>query len=180
MERITMAYAEWTEFVDRMEGIQLKDCPPVDWHQLGQPSFAVGSFAKAILRTIMYDQTDNRLRVRAGSAFIDTPILQVDTQFDKCIKTMLRVDIIQRHGLHIMEEYITNDPYLIAYQALSLMRLSLEELQTIARNNYVSRVTENKREMALAVRMIRGWGFNTFAVRSRLNDDVLAKIKSFV
>lgn len=167
------ACAEWVAFYEEIQVERIGF--GFNWGQFGMEMFDVGTLAKSILRGISDDRVDNRMRVRSGQPQVITPILQIDARYDKCIRALLRLDISRRYGTTD-----TQCPYLISYEVLPLTRLPLDELQTIARNNYVAKISENRVEMALAVSKIRGWGFNTFAVRSKLNDDVLSKIKSFV
>lgn len=167
------ACAEWVAFYEEIQDERIGF--GLNWSQFGMEMFDVGTLAKSILRTLMYDQAVNRRLIRSGLPQVITPILRIDASYEPCIRTLLRLDISRRYGATE-----TQCPYLLSYEVLPLTRVPLDELQTIARNNYVAKISENKVEMALAVSKIRGWGFNTFAVRSKLNDDVLGKIKSFV
>lgn len=169
-----IVYKEWIEFSEEMTHIdELRD--EFDWGQLGCVGFPAEKAAKAILRALQDSRVEWRIQGRVQFKRIHI----LNARFHNCISALLTVGYDDWFKIHPPGHEHSN-PYVRVYRVISISRLSLCELQTIARSNYVEKITENKLEMAFAVNKIRRWGFNTFGVRAKLNDDVLTKIKSFL
>jgi hypothetical protein len=72
--------------------------------------------------------------------------------------------------------------YMAAYEVyLSLVPYSLEEVKALVYKNHgIPPSSDHLVWWKYALLHTQRYGFNTFAIKSQLNDDVLAKIKSFV
>lgn len=158
---INNAYLDWKMFMEEMMKTKIDDIPPyVDWRQLGNDAFP----------WVKYVGTIQRKR------FQSTAIRWIHDKYSYCIRSLMLLDYL-KHYVNVNPT--SCDPYIIAYQYLPFSKLSLRELQTAARLNYVVS-SGDKFELAVAIHQSQNWGFNTFAVRSYLNDNVLAKINAFV
>jgi hypothetical protein len=158
---IQNAYMDWTMFMEEMMITKLDGIPSkVDWRQLGNHAFPWVEYAATIQR--------KRFQCKATQ--------QIHNRYVYCIRGLMLLDYLKRY---VNANPTSEDPYIIAYQYLPFSKLSLRELQTTARLNYVVS-NGDKFELAVAIRQSQKWGFNTFAMNSRLNDNVLSRIRSFV
>jgi hypothetical protein len=74
-------------------------------------------------------------------------------------------------------------PYKLAYQVYVYHEIyTCGELKALVHKNHGIRPTQDNDKMLWAIAFVetQRYGFNTFAVKSPMNDDVLTKIKSFV
>lgn len=165
-EKVERAYMEWLLFKQKMCQTKLPGFPDLDWSQLGHPSFEGAKYAEQIQRTLCKGVPTTPETI---------PLLRICDRFMRCISGLIFIHYLENYGIPSMSA----DPYFVAYQLVSFTGKSLAELQTLARLNHLA-PSDNKFEMARGIHLSRRWGFNTFAVKSQMNDDVLSKIKSFV
>jgi len=170
MKIVERAYVEWLLFTETMRRTKLPCFPEVDWTKMGYDTFEGAKYAERIQCTWYDFETENKWTP-------DTyPLRRIYKRFTQCIQGLMFIHYLQRYGpIHSTSV----DPYYVAYQLIPFATKSLAELQTLARQNYLAPAGD-KFELARAIHLSRRWGFNTFAVKSPMNDDVLAKIKSFV
>lgn len=158
MEPVTVletAYAEWLEFIDHME--RTSD-GTIRWDEIGTTTFAGLQQA-----TTLWHQRETT---------------NVYLTYCKCICSLIFVKYFPQ-TFPAPSAFIYG--WVKTYHGLPLARRPLTELQALARANYVWDVPSvSPIVWALAVLETRRWGFNTFAVKSKLNDDVLKHIRGYV
>lgn len=158
---IQNAYTDWILFMDEMSHTNIECIPSqVDWKQLGHNSFPWAKYASTIQKTRFQCQMT----------------LQIHNRHVYCIRSLLLIDYLQHY---VNANPTSTDPYVIAYQYLPFSKLNLTELQTMSRLNYIVS-NGDKFELAVSIHQSKNWGFNTFAIKSYLNDNVLTKIRAFV
>jgi hypothetical protein len=174
-EEIQFAYEDWTEFIDKMNSTNLSWVMKqyrrdgVDWNDLGRPDFTGLGYAGAIW---------------CNRNTLNTVAREIYDRFPKCIDALM---YIESFGLELPRRDFTGQIYNLVktYPYIQTAKQhTLPELRELVRLNHVPAVcipqTRCKMVWVIALQMSRPWGFNTFAIKSQMNDDVLAKIKSFV
>lgn len=170
MKQVEQAYANWLIFMETMRRTKLHGIPDIDWSQLGRYSFAGAKYARNIQETWYDLESSNQWTPETY------PNRRVYVRFRECVECLSFVYYLERYG-PVPSPSV--NPYFVAYQLVPFAGKSLVELQSRARLNYLSTIG-NKYELARAINLSRLLGFKTFAVRSTLNGDVLAYIRSYL
>lgn len=174
-EDLEYAYDDWNDFIRTMNRTNLtwiikpRRRDNVDWNDLGRPDFAGLSYAHAI-----WCNRNTR----------NTIAREIYDSYPKCIDALM---YIESYGQQLPPRDHTGQIYNLVktYPHIQYANQhTLPQLCALVRLNHVPRIyipdTRCKVVWAIAVQMSRKWGFNSFALKSKLNDDVLKQIKSFV
>jgi hypothetical protein len=184
-----VAYCEWKLFAKEMSETDLSCFEPanewarrlrnksprlggrVDWEQLGMPSFKGGQIAQAIIDS-----------VKANTHLVANDLL---LKHWRCLLVLAKSYQLGPEAFSTFVSITQHEisDYLVVYQSLKHTKYTLAKLRTLARENhaaYPQRCARHKISWAIAYHLSLRWGFNHFAVKSQLNDDVLTKIKSFL
>jgi hypothetical protein len=151
------AYTLWLQFIQEMEPTE----NTINWADIGTSAFR----GSERITTLWGNRT--------------TTDIDVYTKYCKCIWALIFVK-------HFPKTFPPDTSLCYwsvkTYHGLELARRPLTELRTLAHQNYVYECRESDSVIVLALAILgsRRWGFNTFAVKSPMNDDILAHIRSYV
>lgn len=159
MWELTRAYHRWSEFIDEMTALD-----GTDWQRLGSdPSFG-------------FEQAETFWLMR------DTDPHHIYERFYECIDALMFIENEGKNALPFRDRggrrynLVKTFPYLAFAN-----QHTLAELRTLARLNLADLPNSDcKIVWVMAIEATRRLGFNSFAVKSPMNDDVLRQIKSFV
>lgn len=173
------AYCDWRCFAKAMRETDfswLESSPSVDrlggnvnWNQLGIAPFKCEELIQRVFKQCWNHPVAKRIVAKHWRCI--TVIIMKNNNFpDKDFDTRA---FLVRPDLHA---------YAVIYQSMRFTKYSRNKLETLIRLNHGTQpvLTRHKIGFAVAYNQTRNLGFNVFAVKSKLNDDVLSKIKSFV